>query len=116
MPTSANDMKQAILIAALICAACFAKAQTPPPREIPTPRPLPTPAQRPIPPAPPTPPPGVVETYKVVNGMNIRATVYNVDDGRTHRVVIVIHGGGYIIWRDANRALPKSFRSMDSWA
>jgi len=27
------------------------------------------------------PPPGVVETYKVVNGMNIRATVYNLDDG-----------------------------------
>ena len=99
MPTSANDIKQAILIAALICAACFAKAQTPTPREIPTPRPLPTPEQRPtptgIPPATPTPPPGVVETYKVVNGMNIRATVYNPDDGRTHRVVIAIHGGGY---------------------
>jgi hypothetical protein len=41
------------------------------------------------------PPPGVVETYKVVNGMNILASVYNVDDGRTHRVAIVIHGGGY---------------------
>jgi len=41
-----------------------------------------------------TPPPGVVETYKIVNGMNIRATVYNVD-GVTHRVAIVIHGGGY---------------------
>jgi acetyl esterase/lipase len=41
------------------------------------------------------PPPGVVETYKVVNGMNIRATVFNVDDGRRHRVAIVIHGGGY---------------------
>src|SRR6266581_7910063 len=41
------------------------------------------------------PPPRVVETYKVVNGMNIRATVYNLDDGRSHRVVIVIHGGGY---------------------
>src|SRR5882724_13324503 len=41
------------------------------------------------------PPPGVVETYKVVNGMNIRATVYNLDDGGTHRVAIVIHGGGY---------------------
>ena len=27
--------------------------------------------------------------------MNIRATVYNVDDGRRHRVAIVIHGGGY---------------------
>jgi acetyl esterase/lipase len=38
----------------------------------------------------------VVETYKVVDGMNIRATVYNVDDGRIHRVVIAIHGGGYI--------------------
>ncbi len=45
--------------------------------------------------ATPTPPPGVVETYKVVNGMNIRATVYNVDDGQRHRAVIVIHGGGY---------------------
>src|SRR4029453_6381179 len=42
-----------------------------------------------------TPPPGVIETYKVVNGMNIRAIVYNVDDGRTHRVVIVSTGGGY---------------------
>ena len=42
-----------------------------------------------------TPPPGVIETYKVVNGMNIRATVYNVDDGRTHRVAIVAHGGVY---------------------
>ena len=31
--------------------------------------------------ATPTPPPGVIETYKVVNGMHIRATVYNVDDG-----------------------------------
>jgi pimeloyl-ACP methyl ester carboxylesterase len=64
-------MKKAILSAALICAAYFAKAQTP------------------------TPPPSVIETYKVVNGMNIRATVYNVDDGRRHRVVIVIHGGGF---------------------
>jgi acetyl esterase/lipase len=64
-------MKQAVLFAVLICAAHLAKAQTP------------------------TPPPGVVETYKVVNGMNIRATVYNVDDGRTHRVAIVIHGGKY---------------------
>jgi acetyl esterase/lipase len=27
--------------------------------------------------------------------MNIRATVYNVDDGQRHRVAIVIHGGGY---------------------
>jgi len=42
-----------------------------------------------------TPPPGVIETYKVVNGMNIRAIVYNVDDGRTHRVAIVAHGGVY---------------------
>ena len=42
-----------------------------------------------------TPPPGVIETYKIVNGMNIRATVYNVDDGQRHRVAIVIHGGGY---------------------
>ena len=64
-------MKKAILSAALICAAYFAKAQTP------------------------TPPPGVHETYKVVNGMNIRSTVYNVDDSRTHRVAIVIHGGGF---------------------
>src|SRR4051812_46042185 len=64
-------MKKAILSAALICAACFAKAQTA------------------------TPPPGVIERYKAVNGMNIRSTVYNVADGRRHRVVIVIHGGGY---------------------
>jgi acetyl esterase/lipase len=64
-------MKKAILSAALICAAYFANAQTP------------------------TPPPGVTETYKVVNGMNIQATVFNVDDSRTHRVAIVIHGGGY---------------------
>ena len=42
-----------------------------------------------------TPPPGVIETYKVINGMNIRATVYNVEDGQRHRVAIVIHGGGY---------------------
>jgi acetyl esterase/lipase len=42
-----------------------------------------------------TPPPGVIETYKVVNGMNIRSIVYNVDDGRSHRVAIVIHGGVY---------------------
>ena len=90
-------MKQAILLAAMICGAYFAKAQSPPPREIPTPRPLPTPAQRPTPTAlvTPTPPAGVVETYKVVNGMNIRATVYNVEDRQRHRVVIVIHGGGY---------------------
>src|SRR5215472_841585 len=64
-------MKQAILFLALICAAHLTKAQTP------------------------TPPPGVVETYKVVNGMSIRATVYNVDDGTRHRVAIVIHGGGF---------------------
>ena len=83
-------MKQAILFAALICAAYLAKAQTPTPREIPTPRPLPTPAPRPTPAVP-----GVIETYKVVNGMNVRATVYNVDDGRRHRVAIVIHGGGF---------------------
>ncbi len=77
-------MKQAMLLAAVMCAAYFAKAQSPPPREMPTPRPLPTVAQRPTPPpsVTPTPPPGVVETYKVVNGMNIRATVYNVDDGK----------------------------------
>jgi pimeloyl-ACP methyl ester carboxylesterase len=37
----------------------------------------------------------VIETYKVVNGMSIRAAVYNVDDGTRHRVAIVIHGGGY---------------------
>ena len=42
-----------------------------------------------------TPPPGVIETYKVVNGMNIQASVYNVDDGQRHRVVIAIHGGNY---------------------
>ena len=91
-------MKQAILLAAMICATYFAKAQSPPPREMPTPRPLPTPAQRPIPTAPitPTPTDGIIETYKVVNGMNIRATVYNVEDGQRHRVVIVIHGGGYL--------------------
>ena len=64
-------MKKTILSAALICAAYFAEAQTP------------------------TPPPGVIEKYKVVNGMNIRATVYNVDDGKKHRAVIVIHGGGF---------------------
>ena len=64
-------MKKTILLAALMCAAYFAEAQTP------------------------TPPPGVIETYKVVNGMSIRATVYNVDDGQRHRVAIVIHGGGY---------------------
>src|SRR4029077_8298875 len=69
--TEGIKMKKAILSAALICAAYLAKAQTP------------------------TPPPGVIETYKVVNGMNIRAAVYNLDDGRTHRVAIVIHGGGY---------------------
>ena len=84
-------MKQAILLAALIWVADFAKAQTP------------------------TPPPGVIETYKVVNGMNIRATVYNVDDGRRHRVVIAIHGGGYRLRRDGNRRCPGRFRSMDSW-
>src|SRR6266480_6659204 len=44
-----------------------------------------------------TPPPGVIETYKVVNGMNIQATVYNVDDGQRHRVVIAIHGGVYSV-------------------
>ena len=64
-------MKQAVLLAALTCVAYFAKAQTP------------------------TPPPGVIETYKVVNGMSIRATVFNVDDGQRHRVAIVIHPGGY---------------------
>ena len=41
------------------------------------------------------PPPAVIETYKVVNGMNLRATVHNAKDGKRHRVVIVIHGGGY---------------------
>jgi acetyl esterase/lipase len=92
-------MKQAILLAAVTCAAYFAKAQTPTLHEIPTPRLRPTLEQHPIPNAPaiptPTPPPGVIETYKVVNGMSIRATVFNVDDGQTHRVAIVIHGGGY---------------------
>jgi acetyl esterase/lipase len=66
-----RKMKHAIVLAALICFADFAKAQTP------------------------TPPPGVIETYKVVNGMSIRATVYNAEDGQRHRVAIVIHGGGY---------------------
>jgi acetyl esterase/lipase len=91
-------MKQAFLFATLIFAAYFAKAQAPTPREIPTPRPPPSLAPRPSPTAPaatPTPVPGVIESYKVVNGMSIQATVYNVDDSRTHRVVIVIHGGGY---------------------
>jgi hypothetical protein len=90
-------MKHAILLVALIWVTDFAKAQTPTPREIPTPRPLPIPAQRPTPTAHPTPTPtaGVIETYKVVNGMNIQATVFNVEDGRRHRVAIVIHGGGY---------------------
>jgi pimeloyl-ACP methyl ester carboxylesterase len=64
-------MKQAILLAALIWVADFSKAQTP------------------------TPPRGVIETYKVVNGMNIQATVYNLNDGQRHRAVIAIHGGGY---------------------
>ena len=71
-------MKHVILLAALIWVAEFAKAQTP------------------------TPPPGVIETYKVVNGMSIRATVYNVEDGQRHRVVIAIHGGGYSR-KDANK-------------
>jgi acetyl esterase/lipase len=92
-------MKRTTLLAALMCAAYCAKAQSPPPREIPTPRPLPTAAERPTPSTrlTPTPPPGVVETYKVVNGMSILATVYNVDDGQRHRVAIVIHGGGYAL-------------------
>ena len=64
-------MKHAILLVALIWVADFAKAQTP------------------------TPPPGVIETYKIVNGMSIRATVFNVNDGQRHRVAIVIHPGGY---------------------
>jgi len=90
-------MKQATLFATVMCAAYLANAQSPPPREIPTPRPLPSVAERPLPPIAltPTPPPGVIETYKVVNGMSIRATVYNVEDGQRHRVAIVIHGGGY---------------------
>src|SRR5262249_6891099 len=57
-------------LVALIWVADFATAQTP------------TPA-------------GVIETYKVVNGMSIRATVFNVNDGQKHRVVITIHEGGY---------------------
>jgi len=91
-------MKRAILFAALMCAAHLANAQTPTAREIPAPRPHSALAPRPTPTAPPatpTPVAGVVETYKLVNGMNIRATVYNVDDGQRHRVAIVIHGGGY---------------------
>ena len=55
------------------------------------------------------PPPGVIETYKVVNGMNIRATVFNVDDGRTHRVAIVIHGGGYRSGEMQNKRCPGPF-------
>jgi acetyl esterase/lipase len=91
-------MKRAILLTALICVTEFAKAQAPTSRETPTPRPRPAPAQRPTPTAPvtPTPVPGVVETYKVDNGIKIHATVYNVDDGQRHRVAIVIHGGGYL--------------------
>src|SRR5215469_2845742 len=73
MSICTNAIKQVILLTALICPAYFAKAQTPTP----------------------TPPPGVIETYKVVNGMSIRATVYNVNDGQRHRVAIVIHEGGY---------------------
>jgi pimeloyl-ACP methyl ester carboxylesterase len=91
-------MKRAILFAALIGAAHFATAQTESPRAIPTPRPFPTPAQRPTPNTlliTPTPVPGLIETYKIVNGMSIRATVYNIDNGERHRVAIVIHGGGY---------------------
>lgn len=86
-----------MLLAALICAAHVVKAQTPTPRELPTPRSFPTPAQRPTPSGvvTPTPPVGIVETYKVVNGMSIRATVYNADDGQRHRVAIVIHGGAF---------------------
>ncbi len=42
-----------------------------------------------------TPPVGVIETYKVVNGINVRATVFNVNDGERHRVAIVLHGGGF---------------------
>jgi acetyl esterase/lipase len=92
-------MKQAILLAALTSIAYLAKAQTATSwetathgsREV-----LAQPLIRSAPaPATPTPPPGVIETYKVVNGMNIRATVYNIDDGTRHRVAIVIHGGGY---------------------
>ena len=93
-----NKMKQGILLAALICAAHLAKAQTSTPREIPTPGPRLMLAEQLRPTAPaatPTPPPGVIETYKVVNGMSIRATVFNVDDGQRHRVAIVIHGGGF---------------------
>lgn len=94
---SAKLMKQAMFLAAVMWVAYFAKAQSPPPREMPTPRPLPTAEQRPTPAPSVTPisPPGVVETYKVVNGMSILATVYNLDDGQRHRVAIVIHGGGY---------------------
>jgi acetyl esterase/lipase len=62
-----------------------------------------------------TPPPGVIETYKVVNGMSIQTTVFNIDDSRTHRVVIVIHGGGYSAG-GVETTLPRSFLCMDSWA
>jgi acetyl esterase/lipase len=98
---SSKLMKRAMLFAAAMFAAHFAEGQSSPPREIPTPRPFPTPAQRPtrpvLTPTPPTPTPspGLIETYKVVNGMSILATVYNVEDGQRHRVAIVIHGGGY---------------------
>ena len=98
MPAFISSMKQAIVLAALICTALLANAQTPAPRETPTPRLGPGLAPRPTPTEPAataTPVPGVVETYKIINGMSIRATVFNVDDGQTHRVAIVIHGGGY---------------------
>jgi len=91
-------MKQAILFAALMCIAYSAEGEIQVPRGVPTPRPLPTPGPRPTPTAPvtPTPLPGVVETYKVVDGMSIRATVYDVDARQQRRVAIVIHGGGYL--------------------
>jgi pimeloyl-ACP methyl ester carboxylesterase len=80
-----DKMKQIVFLAVAICAAHFAKAQSSTLSEMPTSRPFPT----------PTAPPGVIETYKIVNGMSIRATVYNVNDGQRHRVAIAIHGGGY---------------------
>src|SRR5215472_3460865 len=97
MPTP-NLMKQAILFAALMCIVYSAGGEIQVPRGVPTPRPLPKPGPRPTPTAPvtPTPLPGVVETYKVVDGMSIRATVYDVDARQQRRVAIVIHGGGYL--------------------
>ena len=45
--------------------------------------------------ATPTAVQGVTETYKTVSGMALRATVFNPTDGNPHRVVIVLHPGGF---------------------